>query len=295
MKFGIELEYGDIDKSIELPNGNVYDDMDYDVVSSNGWAVDPKSKFHKIGGEINTIPVDTLEDFKSNIEDINNALQTQTTNYRCHTHIHVSDDRLLEVEGLKKFIKYLYENQVDFRDTIYNLELEPGLSRSFKSFVKANSVIMPERVYHAIMEGETMEEMKRGFGRKKDGGYWSFLIRRYGINAYSIFKENRGTIEFRTFKGSTDPQVLTNCAQVCRDFVEHALTDQVPFKEWYQEVELPKQLPIDWYMEYGYQKTNHKHGIPLQEIKENLHNLPTREEFESNREFYLQGSEKWKA
>lgn len=297
MKFGVELEYGDIDRSIELPNGNTYDNRDYDIVSSNGWAVDPKGKLHTIGGEINTIPVDNLEDFRSNIEDINNTLQNQTTNYRCHTHIHVSDDRLLEPEGLKQFIDYLYKNQREFRDTIYSIKSQPDVPRSMNIFQRANCLLMPERVYNAIMEAETMKEIQRGFGRRHDGGFWEWLTRRYGINAYSIFKMNRGTIEFRTFKGSTDPEILTNCAKVCKEFVEHALTDQTPFREWYREVELPKQLPVDLYIEYGYQRTNHKtkHKLSLEEIEENLYNLPTREEFENNRELYLEGFKKWKA
>jgi hypothetical protein len=300
MGFGAELELGDVDRNITLPHNNQYDNLDYTVVSSNGYAIDPKSKYHKIGAEINTQPVYSIDDFRDNVNDIVSTIGTATPNYRCATHIHVSCDELNDLDTLKRFFRYLYDNQQQWRDTITNVKRYKGISTSLNNMMTSANKLMPQRVFEATQNATTREDVRRAYGVKNNGEYYSFLIRRYGINGYSLFKNGRGTVEFRTFKSTKDPKMLTSIVELCARFVQHAITDQKPFKEWYQPIELPQQQPLDEYLEYGWQKTNHRfkqseHPLRLNtNIEEALATMPTREEFNKNKDVYMQGFNKWR-
>lgn len=300
MGFGAELELGDVDRNIALPHNNKYDNLDYTVVSSNGYAIDPKGKYHKIGAEINTQPLYSVEDFRDNINDIVNTIGHNTPNYRCATHIHVSCEELNDLDTLKKLFTYIYNNQEDWRDTITNVRRYKGISTSLNNMMTSASKLMPLRVYEAIQKASTREEVRRAFGVKNNGEYYSFLIRRYGINGYSLFKNGRGTLEFRTFKSSNDPRVLQGIVELCGRFVQEAITTQVPFLEWYKPIELPRQLPLDEYLEYGWQVTNHRfkaseHPLRMNtNVEQALATMPTREEFLKNKEHYMKGFIKWR-
>ena len=62
LTYGAEFEFADIRRDVELPKGATWNTKDYSIVSSTGIANDPKGKLYNLGGEINTVPTDNIEE-----------------------------------------------------------------------------------------------------------------------------------------------------------------------------------------------------------------------------------------
>ena len=98
--YGVELEYGNCDRSIEnLPDGAKWNNLDNTCVSSTGIANDPQGKLYKFGGEINTRPTTSTDEQVEHIARVNKFLRDNgpapIVNDRSNLHIHI------RVPGLK--------------------------------------------------------------------------------------------------------------------------------------------------------------------------------------------------
>lgn len=282
--FGMEFEFPDVDKNIELLHGFTWDWNDGNVVNSDGTATDPTGKISKIGGEYNTSVFTDIDKFANAIRDNFALFPELSINHRSHPHIHVGHPALDTLEGYKKFVKYAYDNHNEgYARMWFDHEKKPDKTHPAtkeKLFARPK---MPAHVYNRIMEADSMEACKKAHGQNITGKFSGLWIKRYGWNTYSYFKENRKTVEIRTIRPTLDVDQIHEQLLLCKTIVHEALNDQTPFvdiwnsKEW----NIPFGMPdFDPFLEYGWDLTNARKN-KFDEIVENRKTLLTREQFDT--------------
>jgi len=259
MQFGLELEFGDIDLSKTPPAGCSYSTTEYDVVNSTGLAADPKGDKVKFGGEINTSPTDTIQGQIDQFKACNVAYPEATINHRLHLHCHVSYPGIREnADLMKKLLRYTIKNSPDALNATFNPHKHPHMNTSAWKYQIVDRTVMPDWKAQFCYLSNTPDEFKRAHGTIKDGSYNSLTIKRFAVNLYSIFKH--GTVEFRHFFPTLDPEEVESCLEYCKRFVEEGIGDQKPVTEILKErkFKFPKAVPFSFELEDGWQKTNFK-------------------------------------
>lgn len=227
---GCELEIGDIDVRIPLPEGNKFCKKDGSIMNSlNGTANDPKHEFNKFGGEIQTsiasTPQELLDVVKSIydifgiLEDTNkNKYFNFTTNLHVHCHIPGLKD---DLESLKKIAKYTQR----YGRELFNL-IEPipvptksdfttreafkGAWTRYKRRKRSHHYTVPKTIFTKMMAATTPQEFYEAHAAKdKDGKFLWHLVIREAVNLKQIFSETE-TIEFRHFTMSKNLNKMYN-------------------------------------------------------------------------------------
>lgn len=272
--YGIELEYGNCDRKIELPDGAKWNFLDNTCVSSTGIANDPQAKLYQYGGEINTKPTNTIDEQIFHIDSINKVLASHgpspIVNYRSNLHIHIRVPGLKDdLVTLKKLLKYVNTYQQQAFDIVENIPVPDPKTMSpihyewankrYKRRLTSHQHKLPQKRYEAMMLATSPEEFWHEHAHKDSKGNpaW-FQCPRAGINLRQLFEETN-TIEFRHFPGTLNSNQMHSAIKWCRDFLNLALNeDDVPPHTLLETsiYEFPQFEPYEFETEQVYQFTN---------------------------------------
>ena len=272
--FGAELEWADVDiRTIPPVEWGKWDGKDATLVNSDGHANDPSGKTWGYGGEINTTPTDTIEEQVQNFTNLQQLL-TPTINHRCSVHIHIGVEGLKDdLDNLKKLFAYVQDNQ----DTVYSmLPLPEPTAEQYpiKEDLKLALWYKKQRTYwsKARVPPNRAEDIRNSvspknfydchfmFNEKLNRRLYHIGIVRAGINVRALFKY--GTVEFRVFPGTLDPDQLRDMFEFSRQFVhaalfDHSITAQniLDSREW----NFPAWSPFSCELERGFKATKIKY------------------------------------
>jgi hypothetical protein len=234
--WGYELEYGDINRSVIIPDHlGKWEYAETDIVNLTppyrGLACDPLGKEPPVGGEINTKPTNTWQSQVDRIFDIVNVFrsigQEPTASCVNHGHLHVRVPGLKDdIESLKKLTRYIRDNQHMAIDKCYQYRVhsDMSLSKTAKTYLKWDGGRpMPDYMCNNIIKlANNFEDYIRLHAAGKDGVSMGRPFR-HAINTYCM--KHTGTIEFRCFRSSTDRKEIEDSFRFAEQFVDAALND----------------------------------------------------------------------
>jgi hypothetical protein len=255
--FGAEYEFSDVSRSIVLPDGLSWNSNEKDIVNSDGIAIDPSGKLHDIGGEVNTKPTNTIKEQKELFELAVKLLPGVTVTHRSHTHFHVSYPGLNEdLSALKKILSYFQINAEYILSRTFNPTKHPLMDAAAWGYAKVDRQSLPDWKYKFCMNAETLEDFFNSFYKVKDGRVLPQTGRRYSVNLSSAKKH--GTIEFRHFYATLDPEVVESTFEYCRDFMEAALNDKPIESLRWNGYKFPTEIEFNLERHNKYQQTKSK-------------------------------------
>ena len=234
--YGMEIEWGDVPRSFEIPdNLGTWEHSEQDIVNLNEpyqyVCADPLGIEPPFGGEINTKPSRTWEEQVNRYFEIEKLFSDigypPTVSATCHTHIHCYVPELKDdINALKRLTKYIKENQHTTIENVYGfyesnqMKGAPG-SKMYLKFDGGRAI--PEYMTDNILNLATdFGSFIKMHCAGKDGVSMGRPFR-YAINMYSL--KHIGTVEFRLFRGTLDPDELSSCFRFVRDFLDAALND----------------------------------------------------------------------
>jgi hypothetical protein len=267
LTYGLELEWSDVDRHAALPVGD-WSTTDYTIVNSDGHANDPTGKRHRWGGEINTEPTGTIGGQIEQVAVLAAALNP-TINYRSNLHVHVGIDPL-DVDVAKRLLQFIS----DWQDAVYAL-VEPipspaegdyqGDMAAFRGAMKrhrrrkvSHQHRLPAVRCAEALRATTMRDFYEAHAPLGRNGHRAWNVApRPGMNTRSLWKH--GTIEFRHFPGSANPDEIGEALRWCGMFTDCALIGSDPCAA-YRAGE-PWQFPLfhryEHALEVEYQRTKY--------------------------------------
>lgn len=290
--YGCELEWSDIDRSIDIPKeigswegpkiNGFYMGSEIDIVNTQGrWkghGTDPLCMTCPVGGEIHTVPSPDIDSQLIRIMRIMNLFPKLSVACPNHGHIHVKVPGLkTDLQTLKNFFEYLENNEEDIiraccgygreeHDKIVNSDLEQWV----KSYliIGDGKHISPE-LYKAISEVDTIDQALKVISDIPCVD-WDCITNEFtkttsshrtAVNMYNLLKGD--TIEFRIFRASLNPVEIYSCL----DFVRQVVTEAVKGKDGVSvltilqryKYEFPK-LNFDYDLALGWQNTRQTKG-----------------------------------
>lgn len=234
--YGYEIEWGDIDRKVLIPEElGAWEYCETDIINMippyAGLGSDPKGINPPVGGEINTKPTKTIDEQVGNIMKLhqlfvdNNNTPTSGCVNHGHLHIHVpglTDD----IAALKRLMLYLKNNQHITMDKAYQFRIDPRMSmtKTAKTYLKHDGGrIMPDWLaINLATLPNSFEEWIKVHCCGKDGVTQSRPFR-YGIHTYAL--KNSNTIEFRCFRSSVKENEIRDCFNFAADWIDAALND----------------------------------------------------------------------
>lgn len=270
LSYGMEIEAVDFDRmKINLPEGCKWAKKEVTLINSNGRAVDSTGKTgFTLGGEINTVPTNTLFQQEKVAKECLKVLKSAgaTVNYRCNLQAHIGlpnfikEDEKETIRALKLIQQYVYTHcgtilMLTMGDT--NFKKLPEYPNSF--WIHHQELPLKPWKHKALMEAESVEDIRKSFFRTESGNHHFSNIQRQYINLHSFFKY--GTIEFRHFYASLDEKYLKPILEFSRYIITDALTGKYgdgDFLNFYQRNEFPERTPFIPELEKQFQKTRVK-------------------------------------
>ncbi len=267
--YGMEIEWGDIPRGMNIPdNLGAWEYSERDIINIRdpykNVCADPLGAEPPFGGEINTRPTRTWAEQVDRYFEIydlfDKAGHPPTICTTTHTHIHCHVPGLKDdVEALKRFIKYVKENQHTAIEHAYGF-YETGDMKQVKGakmYLKFDGGRpMPDYMCDNIINLATdFDHFIKLHAAGKDGVSMGRPFR-YAINTYSM--KHIGTIEFRLFRATLDREELSSCFRFVEDFIDAALNDGPTVYDMVAEGRY-KFPPMIWSLEQfkGWEKTKH--------------------------------------
>lgn len=234
--WGYEIEWGDIDRRIEIPDHlGKWEYAETDVVNLYepfaNVACDPLGESPYMGGEINCKPTNTKEEQIDRIIELRDLFiaNGNTPSAGCvnHGHLHVFVPGLKEdIDALKKLTRYVKENQEDTVDACYQFRdhFEMKGRKGAKMYLKYDGGRkMPEYMSDNIENLATnFDHFIKLHAAGKDGVSMGRPFR-YAINLYCM--KHTGTIEFRCFRSTTKRNEIESQFRFAEHFIDAALND----------------------------------------------------------------------
>jgi len=234
--WGYEIEWGDIDRRIDIPQHlGSWEYAETDIVNIHPpfqyKACDPLGTDPYMGGEVNTKPTKTWMQQVERILEIKALFEANgnTPSASCvnHGHLHVFVPGLKDdIESLKKLTSYIRENQDTVIKNCYNFYDTNDMKnyKNAKMYLKLDGGrTMPDYMSSNIISGATdFEHFIKLHAAGKDGVSMGRPFR-YGINTYCM--KHTGTIEFRCFRSTTKREEIESQFRFVKMFMEAALND----------------------------------------------------------------------
>ena len=269
--YGYEIEWGDIDRTLEIPEHlGSWEYAETDIVNIHDpykyVACDPLGTDPPVGGEINTKPTATVEEQVDRIMEIHQLFvgHGNQPSASCvnHGHLHVYVPGLKDdVDALKRLVAYIQKNQEATIEHLYGFYDHPEMKKSkgAKMYLKLDGGRpMPDYMCDNIISlAEDFDHFIKLHAAGKDGVSMGRPFR-FAINTYCM--KHTGTIEFRCFRSTTDRKQIEDQYRFAVKFIDAALNDgpsvnEILFDEGYT-YEFP---PFVWdFKEYnGWVATKH--------------------------------------
>ena len=272
--YGAELEWADIDIRVKPPiELGKFDGKDATLVNSDGHANDPSGKTWNFGGEINTTPSDDIDHQVQAFIKLRD-MYNPTINHRCSIHIHIGVNGLKDdLEGLKKLFIYTQANQDDVYAMIplhepteeeYPIKEDFKLAKWYKNQRSywSKAKVPPNRVIDVLnsTDPKNFYDCHFMWNEKLNRRLYHIGIVRAGINVRALFKY--GTVEFRIFPGTTEPEQFRDMFEFAHKYTYAALNDHsitvkdiLASKEW----NFPEWSPFSCELERGFKATKIKY------------------------------------
>lgn len=214
VSYGYEIEWGDIDRSIPIPEeygsweGPMLDNgcfagAECDVINRDGTLSDPLCETTRLGGEINVAPSTTIDGLLTNISKIKELFEDPFPGCVNHGHVHVYCPDI-DLEKLKTYAK-LYEKELV--DVAYDYE----------------------RVYDLDVDQDTKEYLLYDGGRlnsfdgRKTLHHDTLKESTSSRAAINLANLNKGkTIEFRCFRSSVDLNQIKDSLILSREVINQS-------------------------------------------------------------------------
>lgn len=234
--FGYEIEWGDIDRTLEIPEHlGAWEYAETDIVNIHEpyrfVACDPMGTEPPVGGEVNTKPTATWEEQVDRIMELHDLFVANgdrpSASVVNHGHLHVYVPGLKDdVESLKKLVAYIQKNQTDTIEACYQFrdKNEMKLLKGAKMYLKLDGGReMPDYMCENIINLTTdFDHFIKLHAAGKDGVSMGRPFR-YAINTYCM--KHTGTIEFRCFRSTTDRKQIEDQFKFAIAFIDAALND----------------------------------------------------------------------
>lgn len=290
--YGCELEWSDIDRSIDIPEdlgswegpkiAGRYMGSEIDIVNTKGqwWgaAVDPLAITCPVGGEIHTVPSPSIQSQFCRILRLMDIFPKLGVACPNHGHIHVGIPELkTNLELLKNFFKYLERNEnyiiancsgfdEDEHDKVVRADL-PEWAKKY--FIIGDAKHINPELYQAIEASETIEEAMH-YIRTIECLDWDWCTQEFyetggshrtAVNMFNLTKGN--TIEFRVFRASLNPVEIWSCLSFVQEVVCEALKGEkgmsVPEIIQVRRYQFPK-LNFDEKLAQSWVESRHRKG-----------------------------------
>ena len=268
--YGFEIEWGDIDRNMVIPEHlGAWEYCETDIVNLRepyrGMGSDPKGINPPVGGEINTKPTKTWEEQVDRIMTIHDMFVEHGTppTAGCvnHGHLHVHVPGLVDdIDALKRLSLYIRDNQHITMDRVYQFRVYPNmeLTKTAKTYLKHDGGrIMPDWLCNNLgTVPNNFEEWIHVHCCGKDAKTQSRPFR-YGIHTYAL--KNSKTIEFRCFRSSTNRREIADSFKFATAFIDAALNDGPDVQEILlsDKFQFPP-FTYDHEMYLGWEKTKHE-------------------------------------
>ena len=234
--WGYEMEYGDIDRRLVIPDHlGKWEHAETDIVNLNppyrGLACDPLGIDPPVGGEINTKPTNTWQEQVDRIFQILKLFEdhgnTPTASCVNHGHLHVFVPGLKDdIDALKRLTKYIFNNQHTIIDACYQFRIHSDMSmtKTAKTYLKWDGGRpMPDYMCgNIINKANNFDDFINLHAAGKNGVSMGRPFR-HGINTYCM--KHTGTIEFRCFRASTDRKEIEDSFKFALAVIDAALND----------------------------------------------------------------------
>ena len=267
--YGSELEYGNVDRKQELPDGASWNNQDNTVVSSTGIANDPLGVLYRWGGEINTRPTETIEEHIEHIEKVNKSLSPKPyVNNNCAFHVHIRVPGLREdLSACKRLFEYITKHQEEAFSIVetypqpnpdWHKEILKAAKKKYKKIKNLHQSKVQEARAKAMMEAESTEQFFQEHAPLTEKGRMWFFAPRAGINLRQVFEETN-TVEFRHFFGSNCLEEMESCLRWSQQFLHCALnTPEVTPMEIFKagNFKFPEMKPFIFEEQYIFDYTN---------------------------------------
>lgn len=244
--FGYEIEWGDIDRTLEIPEHlGAWEYAETDIVNIHEpyrfVACDPLGTEPPVGGEVNTKPTATWEEQVDRIMELHDLFVANgdqpSASVVNHGHLHVYVPGLKDdVESLKKLVAYIQKNQTDTIEACYQFrdKNEMKLLKGAKMYLKLDGGReMPDYMCENIINLATdFDHFIKLHAAGKDGVSMGRPFR-YAINTYCM--KHTGTIEFRCFRSTTDRKQIEDQFKFAVAFIDAALNDGPSVKQILEE------------------------------------------------------------
>lgn len=268
---GCELELGDVDTKVEIPDLlGQWDYHDSSICNSNGTANDPKRLLNRYGGEIQVAPTEDTKELVKRVFKIYKLFKKMDMNFTTNLHMHI------RVPGLRKNLKTL-KKLAAFIDQcgtdIFNL-IDPipvphhsehssvksfrGAWARYKRRQRSHHTIPSRAVLTKLLEAKTTKEFHEAYAPKNSSGkpQWH-LVQRSGINLAHLWKND--CIEFRCFTMTDSKELLKNAINFPYEFLKEALVGQVGASR-FEELRYQEFWPYDYKKDKIFQLTNVRHN-----------------------------------
>lgn len=252
LSFGLELEWSDIDRKIDIPEelgewegpkvAGYYLGSELDIVNTKGvWkghGTDPLCINCPVGGEIHTQPSYTIESQMLRFMRIMNLFPTVCVACPNHGHIHVRIPGLKKnMELLKNVFQYVKENELDLMKACCGYdkeEYEKVMNSDLEEWVKSYLLIgdgkqINPTIYQEVHEADSVSEIMNlleetpaiDYDWVMESGAVTENSHRTCVNLFNLTKGE--TIEFRIFRASINPVEVYSSLYLSKRFVEEAL------------------------------------------------------------------------
>jgi len=242
--WGYEIEWGDINRNIKIPEElGSWEYAETDIININEpykyIACDPLGLEPKFGGEINTKPTKSWNQQITNIFKLHDIFLKEgnkpTAGCVNHGHLHVHIPGLKDnIECLKKLIKYIKQYQKLIVDVCYQYYDYPNIKKhKGKMYLKYDGGrLMPDYMCDNIINLATdFDSFIKLHCAGKDGISMGRPFR-YAINTYCLKHTN--TIEFRCFRSTIKKEEIIDQFKFVEKFLECAFFTNQPIHEIFQ-------------------------------------------------------------
>lgn len=234
--YGFEIEWGDIDRKMQIPEElGSWEYCETDIINLiepyRGLGSDPRGINPPVGGEINMMPTKTWQHQVDNIMKVKELFDAHGTppTAGCvnHGHLHIHVPGLIEdIDALKRMMRYIKENQHVVMDRVYQFRIYPNMeqTKTAKTYLKHDGGrIAPDWLLENLATVPVdFNDWLRVHCCGKDAKTLSRPFR-YGIHTYAL--KNSKTVEFRCFRSSIDRREIEDSFRFAEAFMDAALND----------------------------------------------------------------------
>jgi hypothetical protein len=253
--YGFEIEWGDVDRRIEIPEQlGSWEYAETDIVNLLGEhaykCCDPLGVEPPFGGEINTKPTKTWQEQVERIFELKAFFEekgnTPTINCISHNHMHVRVPGLRnDIAALKRLTAYIKANQSTFVERVYGWYKHQEMDAQAVQYLKFNGGrLMPDYMCDNILNRAVdFDSFIKMHAAGKDGVSMGRPFR-YAINTYSL--KHIDTIEFRCFRASLDRTEIESQFKIAELFIDAALNDGPPIGDILDAHPELRFAPLKW-------------------------------------------------